>query len=246
MLHFWQNFLNPFLNSTFLVSLVTLIIGIAAYSIYRKRKDDFKRDAANTILLEIESAEQQLQKINEIISSPQNSDPVAPGLYLMPNSSWDKFRYLFVRDFDRNEWDKVSDFYNKCQKFDEAVSYNESLFDKNVNEIRKNLQSILANYADGHAKNLIDKTVDEKTKLEEQYIKKRREFIGVYGNTHPDYTYLYYPSQPVNAAKAVLGSIETNLSLTSVGIKLKRLLSDSSVAKKIKSKLFSSSKPPRI
>lgn len=215
---FWGHVGNFFFSNLF-VGLVTLGVGVAAYSVYSKQKRDSKRDAANVILLEIENAEQQIQKINET----QPNNPVQPGIYLMKEASWSKFRYLFVRDFDRTEWDNISDFYNKCRKFDVAVEYQESLFEKNMATLRSSLQGELARLAATHARKLIDKSIDEQLALEQEYVKERRQVINTYMNTDPDHMYTHYPVQPENAAKDVLNSIEASLSLTSVGIKLKQL-----------------------
>jgi hypothetical protein len=217
---FWGHVGN-FLYSNLFVGLITLGVGWAAYRVYSKQKRDAKRDAANVVLLEIENAEQQIQKINET----QSDNPVQPGIYLMKEASWSKYRYLFVRDFDRTEWDNISDFYNKCRKFDVAVAYQESLFEKNMAVLRSNLQNKLANLAEDHAAEMLGKDTDEQRLLEEEYFKKRRQFISTYMSTNPDFMYMHYPIQPVNAAKAVLDSIEGSLSLTSVGIKLKQLAS---------------------
>ena len=163
-------------NTSFFVGLATLFVGFAAYLVYSKQKSDVKRNAANILLLEIENAEQQIQKINET----HHSNPVLPGISLMKNASWDKYRYLFVRTFDKNEWDNLSDFYNKCLKFDVAVAYQESLFERNMFNIRENLQRVLADYADDHANEMIGKTVDQQRALEQTYIQRRAQFVSTY------------------------------------------------------------------
>ena len=58
---------SEFLDSTLLNPITTLIVGFAAYFLYKKQKEDEKRDAANIILLEIESAERQLGVVKENI-----------------------------------------------------------------------------------------------------------------------------------------------------------------------------------
>jgi hypothetical protein len=218
MLHLWQAYLNPLLRN-YSTAIATLIIGYAAYGVYKRQKRDTKRDAANIVLLEIEGAEQQMQKITD--ASPGN--PVQPKIYLMKSASWDKLRYLFIRDLDRNEWDKVTDFYNKCREFDQAVDYQASLFEKNVRELRKNEQKVLAKYAEECIEKMRGKSLDEKVKIEQEYLERRKQFIALYGNNDQDHLYLNYPIQPVNIAKAVLDGIEPSLSLSSVGIKLKRI-----------------------
>lgn len=222
MLHFWQHFAGPLLRSNFLIAL----LGLGAYWVYLKQKKDHKRDAANVILLEIESAEQQLTKINR--DSPfdnVNEEHV----FLMKEGSWNKYRYLFVKDFDRNEWDKISEFYNQCQAYDDAVRYYNSLFDKNAQEVRQNLQRVLARYAEEHASNTFGRSATDKQTLDEAYIKKRQQFVDIYMNTLPTHMYVYLPEKPskdaIRAAKTI-----ADLSITSVGIKLKRLSTKNTVS----------------
>lgn len=213
-----------FFDSNFFIGLITLAVGTVAFSIYKKQQRDTKRDAANVILLEMESAEQQLQ----IITQNQSANSLAENIYLMKNSSWDKYRYHFVRDFDRNEWDKITDFYNKCIQYDAAVSYNNSYFAGNVDMTQMHLLRIQADYANDYAREDAAATDQiEKDAAREAYEKKKQTFINAYGVVQSadnfDSPYFYNPQKPVIEAKQVLDTIETNLSLTSVGIKLKKM-----------------------
>ncbi|MFI5240792.1 MAG: hypothetical protein ACHQUB_03750 [Candidatus Saccharimonadia bacterium] len=208
------------LNSQMIIALVTGLVASVAIWIYKKQKNDFRRDAANVILLEVEGAEQQLQKITEFITSDPNTIP--ENLLLMPNASWEKYRHLFIREFDRNEWDKLSDFYEKCRRYDLAVSDNNSFFGKNTDELRINMHRILANYAKDAAESMVKPTAD-KSKVEMEYLALRSQFIEIISNTDFKHLYIYSPQKPINAAQAVLNSIESSMSLTSVGTKLKRL-----------------------
>ena len=165
-------------NSSGFVAFVTLFVGLGAFRIYTKQKDDAKRDAANIILLEIESAEQQLQ----IITQNEQQDSLAENIYLMKNSSWDEYRYLFVRDFDRNEWDKISDFYSKCYQYDEAVTSNNKYFGANVEKIQLQIQGILAGFARDYTDKILAATDEaQKTVLREEYGNRKTLFIESYG-----------------------------------------------------------------
>ena len=50
------------LNSNFFIALTTLLVGSFAIFLYLKRKNDFKREAANILLMEIRNAEQMIDK----------------------------------------------------------------------------------------------------------------------------------------------------------------------------------------
>lgn len=214
--------LISFLDSNFFIGLVTIAVGTAAFRIYRRQQHDSKRDAANVILLEIEGAEQQLQTI----IGRQSPGSLVENVYLMKNHSWDKYRYIFVRDFDRNEWDKITDFYNKCLQYDTSVEYDSNQFASNVDKAQSHILGILANYASDYVKQ-VETNVAKEQDYKELYLKRKSAFLRSYGVEENSEgfapPYFYGPRKPVNEAQSILETIETNLSLTSVGIKLKRM-----------------------
>jgi len=218
---FWHNFIN-FFNSSFFIAVTTLAVGTFAYRVYRRQKRDDKSDAAKVMLLEIEGAEQTLQsqRINE-------TQPFTPSgeedLYLMPLASWGKYKYLFVRNFDRNEWDKISDFYLRCQVYDEAVRFQVSVVKKNQEELRFNVQRILADYADKYIRSLKGKSTIQQVQLEQDYIAERKLFTDTYVNTQPTHMFTYIPVMPYNDAIRALKGLDKSISLTSIGIKLKHI-----------------------
>ena len=58
-------------------------------------------------------------------------------------------RGLFSRDFDHDEWEVITDFYNKSRLLDQAIKYNNTAFTNDVEQIRTNKQRIfLASFAD--------------------------------------------------------------------------------------------------
>lgn len=222
---FWS-YLIPIVNSTALLTAVTLVIATSAYRIYNRQKKDNKHDAAKILLLEIEGAERQLERV-----SPDKpfSNINEPDVFVMPTASWDKYKYLFVTDFDRNEWDKITGFYVRCRAYDDAVRLNRLYFDKNQQEIRVNLQRILATYADTYATAMATASTDaERNPLTASYVAKRKAIeTTMTGVGQPDFVTTYMPMKSENDAKAALRNVEGSLSLTSVGSKLKKLSSDS-------------------
>lgn len=223
-----------FFDSSFFVASVTLIVGFSAFGIYKKKNRDTKRDAASVILLEIESAEQQLQLINQT----QTAGSLAENIFLMKNSSWDKYRYYFVRDFRRNEWDKITDFYNSCSQYDDAVSFNKSYFGTNVNHVQSQIIRIMADYTNDYIEAVSKaKTQDEKDSIKEAYDAKKSRFIISYGvienNEGFAGPYFFGPQKPALAAQKILSTIETSLSLTSVGIKLRNMSANKSLWRRL-------------
>jgi len=232
MLESFENFVDSQFFSTF----VTLIVGSFAYGVYRKGKRDEKRRAASVILLEIEEAEQHLTKVS--VSTPFPSID-ADQVKLMPVSSWGTYKHLFINDFDRNETDKISDFYTRCEDYDQSATLKTSItFGQTQQELRTNMQRILADYAKDYNDKLeTAQSEDKKAELEKVYIERRKRFVDIYGNTSETHMYTYVPVKPYNDAQNALQGLEPSLSLTSVGTKLKSISRSRSIVGVVVDKL---------
>ena len=200
-----------FLNSNFVIALVTFLAGTAAFIIYIKQKWDSKKDAANIILLEIQNAERILGQVGEGVRTGQLQNK-----FLIPTESWNKYKYLFVRDFDRDEWDNINGFYNNCQLYDEAIAYNNSFFQKNEEQIRINITRTTAEYLKTYLENGDTSSDEEIQKLDAK--------IGQFQKTFLSKSSVFYsPVKPLQDAKIVFENISKNISQTSIGLKLKKL-----------------------
>jgi hypothetical protein len=173
-------------------------------------------------LLEIEEAEQHLAKVNVTSPFPSND---ADQVKLMPVSSWPLYKHLFIHDFDRNETDKISDFYTRCEDYDKAATLKVSItFEQTQQELRTNVQRILADYAKDYNDRLETATTSQqKDDLEQTYIERRKSFVSIYGNTSETHTYTFLPGKLYSDARSALQGLESSLSLTSVGTKLKSI-----------------------
>ncbi len=212
--------LLSFFNSGFFISLVTLGTGIVAFFIYKKQQKDSKKDAANIILLEIQNAERMLEQVGESVRIGS-----LPNKYLLPNDSWLRYKYLFVRDLDRDEWDKLTAFYTNCKLYDEAVTYNASLFKKNEEQVRVNMLRIPAQYI----KKFIDNTPEGEDSIEKEgrlliALGKAKDFQKLYLNrAGNEGMLLYSPQKPLTDARNAFDSLNPNISQSSIGTKLKEL-----------------------
>ncbi len=194
-----QEFIN-FFNSNFFVTLTTLLVGGVAIWLYIKQKKDQKREAAEIILMEIRAAERTLSQIKEA-SIGEN----IRNLFIMPVNNWNKYNHLFVKDFDRDEWDSINSFYSKC-----------TLAEKSLEEIRKNLyiqlehkaeivQSILGQIAK-------DAISDADYEHKKEIFLKRFEQEG----------HLFRPNQPLKDLITFLNNIPI-ITTSTIGIKLKKI-----------------------
>jgi hypothetical protein len=233
----WHHLGNFFYSNAF-VGLVALGAATIAYRVYSKQKRDTKRDAANIVLLEIENAEQQSEKVS--FDKPF-TDINDEDVFLMPVASWDKYKYLFVRDFDRNEWDKITNFYRKCHSYDQSVVFHNASLDHNMKQLRVNVQRELAEYASEYASKYAGANETDKETVKQEYIRKRNNFTDLYtGSEKIDpIIFTYIPTKAFIDAKRALSNLETSLSLTSVGIKLKKLVDKNTIGGRIKNWLNS-------
>jgi hypothetical protein len=207
-----MNIMIEFLNSSFFLAIVTIIAGLAALAVYYKGKFDLKRDAANIILLEIQNAERQLKRVKENLSKVGT---LMEDVFVMPSESWSKYKYLFVRKFDRDEWDTISEFFNKCSLYDDAVDHSNSCFVKNEDQIRINIQRIFAEFcrdSDDTSEILDQKVIDRFKRFRQRYLKNQSPELGYYS-----------PQKPLTDANIYLADLESTITQTTIGNKLKKV-----------------------
>lgn len=214
--------LVKFFDSNFFVAFVTLLVGAVAYILYRVQRRDRKREIANIILLEIQGAERKLKLIRKSL----NEDPptLPNDLRLLPIESWSANNYLFIRDFDRDAWDAIADFYDKCQLIDETIKFNNASFWNDVEQIRSNKQRLLADYASSAAKKLkgtVEKVEDGDTETLKDFSDLSEKFDQIYMSKQGRFGYT--PNKTVNDAKAYIDQVDRRISQSAVGIKLKKL-----------------------
>lgn len=199
--------------------LATLLVGLYAFTLYKKQKDDLKKDAANILLLELQNAEKVLKLAQR---SLEKTPPELPyDSIAMPTESWSKSKYLFVTDFDDNQWEAISNFYNACALFDESVRTHASYFQKNEEQIRVNIQQRSAEIAKEYSERVNKaKTADEKDKLRAELRVKIDEATDLYLSGVSEYR----PVKPINDAKLCVEAIKLNISLPSAISRLKELV----------------------
>lgn len=230
MFDFWQNFLYPILKSPATTTIIAIIAAIAAFIIYRLRRRDYKRDAANIILLEIKNAERNRREAKKLYEEGQVSLPPSvqfpEKLRLMSTESWTKYKYLFVRDFEPEQWDEIGLFYENCRNFDEAVEHKDSAFRLNEAEIRANIQKNIADYA----KELADKTIPNPNNDEDitrqntiimENIKVKCEAALRHNIT--TLVHIYNPDKSFNDASYYFNLIPDNITNNQIGSRLKQL-----------------------
>lgn len=174
------------------------MVGGFAVGLYIKQKKDYKREAAEIILMEIRNAEKTINQIEEMgpIDSIRN-------LFILPVNNWNKYNHLFVKDFDRDEWDLINSFYSKC-----------SLAEKSLEEIRDNLSNQIK-YKAECVQNFLGQMAKEAMN-DDDYKNKKKIFLERFGKEG----HLFNPSQPLNDLGRFLSRISI-ITASTVGTKLK-------------------------
>ena len=207
-------------TAVYIQTLITLLVGAVAWIVYRLQKNDHKKDAANAILLEIQSGEDAIRKVRDAV----HKEHLDIDISVLPSESWSKYKQLFVRDFDKDEWEMVSDFYNKAPLIDQAISYNKTAFASDVEQIRTNKQRVLASYAE-EAVREVTFAQDNKEKVDTEQVKENYKLKAVaFDSLYMDQQveFQYKPVKPINDVKLYLADFP-KLTTSTVGTKLKKL-----------------------
>jgi len=199
-------------------SATTLLVGFFAFILYKKQKDDVKNDASSIILLEIQNAEKVIKLAQR--SLEKSIPELLYDAVTMPTDSWDKNKYLFVTDFDNNEWEAINNFYSACRLFDESVRTNASYFHKDEQQVRVNIQKRSAKLTWNYSKKIAAAdSLENKEKLRKELRSKIDEETTLYLGAVATYS----PKKVINDAKLCIETIKLNISLPSAINKLKNL-----------------------
>jgi len=209
-----MNTVTHFFNSSFFIALVTIFVGLVALYIYWRQHHDEKTDGAKLIYSEIVGAENKLKSIKQKFFASEH--PLLENIILMPYESWSRYKYLFKSNLDDSEWELIEGFYNHCLSYDAAVRLNDSYFHQNAipyfDTFTKHYQGIVNEFIKGSPNKI------EFTKKEQ---KNAKHFQDVFLQNSG---YIWYqPQKPVNDARAALVAMDSNVSLSSSGQKIKKI-----------------------
>lgn len=207
--------ISGFFNSNFLQTFVTLLVGFVALYVYTRQRKDTKRAAANSIFLEVQYIEHCIPKVKEAVrrGTLQSLD-----FNILREDSWSKYSHLFSNDFDKEEWEIITDFYANARLLDEAIVQTNKSFEEDIKQIRVNKQRILADIT----KDTIDSAgAPDGEAIVTQYNQKLEVFDKLYMSRQDDFAYT--PVKYLNDAKKCLEDLD-KISITSIGTKFKGII----------------------
>lgn len=132
--------------------------------------------------------------------------------------SWAKYSHLFSSDFDKEEWETITDFYANARLLDESITETNRSFGEDIAQIRVNKQRILADIT----KDTLDQagTTDSEQALA-KYNQKLEVFDKLYMSRQDDFAYT--PVKYLNDAKKCLEDMN-KISITNIGSKFKKII----------------------
>lgn len=196
--------------ATIISPLVTVVVGCFAFGVYFKQKGDDKRAAANMILLEIRHIEKSVKEVKNALKN-DNLNTVEDDV--IREDVWSKYSHIFSKDFDNDEWEAVSNFFQNAKLLNAAVKKSRDPYNGDVAQIRINKQRHIAELAH---EAMVKPSKDAPTIFQN----KAEAFNKLYESVQEKY--LYTPSKYTDDAKRYCDDLNT-ISTTAVGIKLKKI-----------------------
>jgi hypothetical protein len=131
------------INSTGLQTLAALLVGGFVFIQYRIRKIDEVKNAAELIVIEVQSAERKIKNVKKTVVNGQLDSDVS----IVTVNNWARHKHFFAKHLDRDEWDDLEDFYDRAILLDDLIKYNSQMFRNDVEQIRINRQRAAADFA---------------------------------------------------------------------------------------------------
>jgi hypothetical protein len=174
--------------------IATLVTGLIALLVYRLGKRDEQVKMARIVLSEIRNAEQQILKIKE-------DGFLSDFTSVLPINTWRDSNHLFVKIFDRDEFEIINQFYT-------AATLSEA-------EITK-LKQFLPIAMKSKAEAIQQKLIDFACKGKNEYDVLKEEFLEI---VHKE-EYWFTPHSPKEKLLHFISNIQF-VTTTTAGKKLK-------------------------
>lgn len=215
-------------------AIITFAVGLFVFIVYIWQKADAKRTAARIINVEISGAEDRLKALKVKFSDSGGTDIGKD--FVLSTNSWSNYRHLFIKDLTDKQWRKLGDFYDDSEVLNEAIKENDSFFGYNSQAIRTARYDAAASFVT-KAINDVEAGKFSITQLDgtqivsptaEQEIKNRinlelSAFNQILEESLNSANVHYNPKKPINDTDRTLKHIDTGLSDSDIGIKLRKI-----------------------
>ena len=107
-----------FFYSNLFQTITILVVGLFVFIIYRANIKEERDRAATILIMEIRGIEEALKKLREVLSN-MNIYSSAP---IIKENSWEKYKFLFIKYLDQDEYGLISEFYSTACRIEEERS----------------------------------------------------------------------------------------------------------------------------
>lgn len=172
--------------------IATALTWIVALLIYSKQKKDQKINAALAIITEVRYAEKQLEFYKSKADNVSSNVDYPP---ILMSNSWRTYSHYFIRDFDYEEFNILTKFYERCLMIQELWSKDNNFFWVTTEERAKILPNTISRIA-------------ELAEDDEDFIRKRDEVMARISRTDNWSHMTYSPMKTVNGIKLYIEEID--------------------------------------
>lgn len=143
-----QKNLLDYLGSNLLVCLVTLVVGMFAWLVYRQQRSDQVRDAALVVWTEIRQIEKEVSSLRAWINDGARMEVASlQNIDILPVDNWVKYQHIFSKELDAVDYGELSAFYSAARTISKQVGQLKEVVPNQIRE-RQNqyIDSLMATY----------------------------------------------------------------------------------------------------
>lgn len=166
--------LKEFVNSNGLQTFVTFIVGFVALFIYILTRKHQKKDAASVIIMEIRELEFNIEELKNNSKDLYDSSPI------IIKGEWEKYRHLFVKDLDQDEYKAIDKFYNLANRIEQERKMQKEFIEILIKEKARATGEYAAQMAFANPGIPYEKYREDLEKATANYFKQTPEFNSRY------------------------------------------------------------------
>jgi hypothetical protein len=187
------------LSSDLARNIISIGAALTAFIIYMLNKRDKKRQAAIILYLEIQEIE---KNINLILKSENNLKRY--DIKILSTNSWNIYKNYFALDFNKNEYDALSNFY---------------FIAESIENERKTLETLMLVEGEAKTKKLQETLVDlAKNMDKERYLVEKNRVLDISVKE----TFSFLMDRPSNKYANYLSQFK-EITITTVGNKIRKI-----------------------
>lgn len=201
-----------------------LAAGVAIY-LYVKGKGDEKRQAAKALYSEMLQFEKIAKDIG-VLKSETSNPIIDSNKYFMPISRWNSHKYLFIENFDSEEWHRLETFFSQMSILKNTLDDIRDLNNKNVGSRMTVIHDKLGDLAINYVQELQKINNKSSNATQEEITKKYENLCNEVKNTYidnPNFGYYYTPRVTYAFINSGIEQVDTDISISKIGEKLKAL-----------------------